>query len=113
MKQKKFSTNFTKLSNLILSLSDEQQEKLLDLASRLQNGEHVFLKSEPKKFSLYFSSGLLAGTAMITVFILILLSMWKKNSLKLILVNNDCGRKILNNAIGKTNLREKNDQFGF
>jgi hypothetical protein len=41
----------------------------------LQNGEHLFLKSEPKKFSLYFSSGLLAGTAMITVFILILLSM--------------------------------------
>jgi hypothetical protein len=74
MKPKKYSTNFAKLSNLILSLSDIQQEKLFHLASRLQNGEHFFSKSESKKFSLYFSSGLLVGTAMITVLILILLS---------------------------------------
>ena len=74
MKSKKYSTNFPKLSNLILSLSEEQQEKLLDLASRLQNGKHLFVKSDPKKFSLYFTSGVLAGSGIVTVFVLILLS---------------------------------------
>ena len=75
MNPKKYSTNFPKLSNLILSLSDEHQEKLLDLASRLQNGEHLISKSEPKKFNLHFISGVWAGSGMVIVIVIILLSM--------------------------------------
>ena len=41
MEPKKYSTHFAKLSNLILSMSEEQQAKLVDLACRLQNEENL------------------------------------------------------------------------
>jgi hypothetical protein len=48
MKSKKYSTSYAKLSNLILSMSKEQQTKLLDLAHKIQNGENLFAKKDRK-----------------------------------------------------------------
>ena len=61
MKPKKYSTSFPKLSNLIFSLSGEQQGKLLKLAFRLQNGEHLFFKKGAQKIQHLFLIMALGG----------------------------------------------------
>jgi hypothetical protein len=72
MKPKKYSTHFAKLSNLILSMPENQQAKLLDLATRMQNGENPYANHGEKRTSLYFTSGVLAGWGLVTIFLLIL-----------------------------------------
>jgi hypothetical protein len=72
MKPKKYSTQYAKLSNLILSMPEEQQAKLLDLASSMQNGENPFANNGQKNTSLYFTSGVLAGWGLVTMLFLIL-----------------------------------------
>jgi hypothetical protein len=72
MKAKKYSTSYAKLSNLILSMSKEQQTTLLDLAHKIQSGENFFVKKERKHSSLYFTSGVLAGWGLVTLLFLIL-----------------------------------------
>ena len=46
MKPKKYSTHYAKLSNLILSMPEKQQAKLLDLAHKIQKGENLFAKKD-------------------------------------------------------------------
>jgi uncharacterized protein YpbB len=53
MKAKTYSTHFAKLSNLILSMLEEQQEKLLDLATRIKNGQNPFTNNGRKNTSLF------------------------------------------------------------
>jgi len=75
MEPKKYSTHFAKLSNLILSMSEEQQAKLVDLACRLQNEENLVVNNGPngwKNSSLYFTSGILAGWGLVMILFLIL-----------------------------------------
>jgi hypothetical protein len=71
MKPKKYSTHYAKLSNLILSMPEERQAKLLDLASRMKNSENLFANNGRKNSSLYFSYGVLAGWGLITILLLI------------------------------------------
>ena len=72
MKSKKYSTHFAKLSNLILSMPEEQQAKLFDLASKMQNGEDLFANNVRKNTSLFFTSGFAAGWGLVILLILIL-----------------------------------------
>jgi hypothetical protein len=72
MKSKKYSTQYAKLSNLILSMSEEQQTTLLDLAHKIQNGENPFVKKGQKHSPLNFTSGVLAGWGLVTLLFLIL-----------------------------------------
>jgi len=72
MKAKKYSTHYAKLSNLILSMSKEQQAELLDLAHKIQNGENLFAKKDRKHSPVNFSSGVLAGWGLVTMLFLIL-----------------------------------------
>jgi hypothetical protein len=72
MKAKKYSTSYAELSNLILSMSKEQQAKLLDLVSKIQNGENLFAKKDRKHSPLYFTSCVLAGWGLVTLLFLIL-----------------------------------------
>ncbi|HKJ33644.1 MAG: hypothetical protein OET63_00750 [Desulfobacterales bacterium] len=72
MKPKKYSTHFAKLSNLILSMPEEQQAKLLDLATRINNGENPFANNGINNISLFFTSGILAGWGLVTILFLIL-----------------------------------------
>ncbi len=72
MKPKKYSTQYAKLSNLILSMPEEQQATLLDLAHKIQNGEKIFEKKGRKHSPLYFTSGVLAGWGLVTMLFLIL-----------------------------------------
>ena len=48
MKPKKYSAGYAKLSNLILSMPEEQHAKLHDLALKMQNGENLFEKKGRK-----------------------------------------------------------------
>jgi hypothetical protein len=72
MKSNRYSTNFSELSKLILSMSEEQQQKLIDMAIRITNGQKVDPEAGRKIFGLYFTSGVMAGWAFVTVFIVIL-----------------------------------------
>ena len=72
MKPKKYSTGYAELSNLILSMSQEQQETLLDLANKIQDGENLFAKEGRKHSPLYFTSGVLAGWGLVTLLFLFL-----------------------------------------
>ena len=72
MKAKKYSTQYAKLSNLILSMSEEQQATLLDLAHKIQNGENLFVKKGQKHSPLNFTSGVLAGWGLVTLLFIIL-----------------------------------------
>jgi len=72
MKAKKYSTHFAELSNLILSMPEDQQAKLLDLATRMQSGENPYVNHGGKSTSLYFTSGILAGWGLVTILFLIL-----------------------------------------
>jgi hypothetical protein len=72
MKPKKYSTGYAKLSNLILSMPEEQHAKLHDLALKMQNGENLFEKKGRKNPHLYFTSGVLAGWGLVTMLFLIL-----------------------------------------
>ena len=72
MKAKKYSTQYAKLSNLILSMSEEQQATLLDLAHKVQNDENLFVEKDQKLFPLNFTSGILTGWGLVTIFFLIL-----------------------------------------
>jgi len=72
MKSKKYSTQYAKLSNLILSMSEEQQTTLLDLAHKIQNDENLFAKKNRKHSPLNFTSGVLAGWGLVTILFLIL-----------------------------------------
>ena len=72
MKAKKYSTHFAKLSNLILSMSEEQQAKLLDLTTRVQKGKNLFESNGIKNASLLFTAGILAGWGLVTLLFLIL-----------------------------------------
>ena len=72
MKPKKYSTSYAELSNLILSMSEEHQTTLLDLAHKIQNGENLFAKKGRKHSPLYFTSGVLAGWGLVTMIFLIL-----------------------------------------
>jgi hypothetical protein len=72
MKAKKYSNQYAKLSNLILSMSEEQQATLLDLAHKIQNDENLFVKKDQKLFPLNFTSGVLAGWGLVTILFLIL-----------------------------------------
>ena len=67
MKPKKYSIQYAKLSNLILSMSEEQQAKLLDLAYEIQNGDDLFTKKDRKHSPFYFTSGILAGWGLVTL----------------------------------------------
>jgi hypothetical protein len=72
MKPQKYSTDYAKLSNLILSMSKEQQVKLLDLAHKISKGENLHGKNGRKNFTLFFTSGLLAGWGLITMVFIVL-----------------------------------------
>ncbi len=72
MKPKKYSTGYAELSNLILSMSEEHQTTLLDLAHKMQDGEDLFTKKGRKHSPLYFTSGFLAGWGLVTLLLLIL-----------------------------------------
>jgi hypothetical protein len=72
MKPKKYSTQYAKLSNLILSMPEEQQAKLLDLATRMQNGENPFANNGWNNTSLFFTSGVLACWGLVSIIFLIL-----------------------------------------
>ena len=72
MKPKKYIAHFAKLSLLILSMPEEQQAKLLDLASRINNGENPFANKGRNNTSLFFTSGVLAGWGLVTILFLIL-----------------------------------------
>jgi len=72
MKPKKYSTHFAKLSNLILSMPEDQQAKLLDLVTRMQSGESPFADNGRNSTSLFFTSGILAGLGLVTIIFLIL-----------------------------------------
>ena len=72
MKAKTYSTHFANLSNLILSMPEEQQEKLLDLATRIKNGQNTFANNGRKNTSLFFTSGVIAGWGLVTMLLLIL-----------------------------------------
>jgi len=72
MKPKKYSTQYAKLSNLILSMSEEQQAKLLDLATRVQKGKSPFADNGRNSTSFFFTSGILAGLGLVTIIFLIL-----------------------------------------
>jgi hypothetical protein len=72
MKAKKYSTHYAKLSNLILSMSEKQQTKLIDLAHKIQNDESLFAKKDRKLSPLNFTSGVLAGWGLVTLLFIIL-----------------------------------------
>ena len=72
MKPQKYSTDYAKLSNLILSMSKEQQVKLLGLAHKISNGENLDKKNGRKNFTLFFTSGLLVGWGLITMVFIVL-----------------------------------------
>jgi hypothetical protein len=72
MKEKTYNTHYGKLSNLILSMSEDQQAKLLDLATRMQSGENPFANNGRNNPSLCFTSGVLAGWGLVTIFLIIL-----------------------------------------
>ena len=72
MKPKKYSTQYAKLSNMILSMSEEQQTTLLDLAHKIQNGENLFVKKNRKLSPLNFTSCVLAGWGLVTLLFIIL-----------------------------------------
>jgi hypothetical protein len=72
MKPKKYSTQYAKLSNLILSMPEEKLTTLLNLAHKIQNGKNLFAKKDRKNSPLYFSSGVLTGWGLVTLLFLIL-----------------------------------------
>jgi hypothetical protein len=72
MKPKKYSTYYAKLSNLVLSLSEEQQATLLDIAEQIKNDENLLTKKDRKTFSFNFTSGVLAGWGLVTIIFIIL-----------------------------------------
>jgi hypothetical protein len=72
MEPKKYSIQYAKLSNLILSMSEEQQAKLLDLAHKIQKGHNIFDKEGRKHSPLYFTSCVLAGWGLATLLFLFL-----------------------------------------
>jgi hypothetical protein len=71
MKPNKYSTHFAKLSNLILSMSEDQQAKLLDLACRVQKGENPFANSGENNTILFFTYGFLAAWGLVTIILII------------------------------------------
>jgi hypothetical protein len=75
MKPKKYSTQYAKLSNLILSMSEEQQATLSDLAHKIQNDENLFVKKDRKFSPLNFTSGILAGWGLVTLLFVFLSAM--------------------------------------
>lgn len=74
MKSKKYSTHYAKLSNLILSMPEEKQAKLLDLAHGIQNGENLLAKKDRKNLYVYVTSGVLTGWGLVSMLLLILLA---------------------------------------
>ena len=71
MKAKKYSTHFAKLSNLILSMSEDQQAKLLDLACRVQKGENPFANSGRNNTIIFLTSGFVAAWVLVTIILII------------------------------------------
>jgi len=71
MKSNKYSTTFAKLSNLILSMSEKQQAKLLDLATRMQKGESPFANHVKNNTIFFFSSGFLAAWVLVMIILII------------------------------------------
>ena len=72
MKPKKYSTLYANLSSLILSMSEKQQAKLLDLATRMQKGENFNADNDRKNSPFNFSSGVFAGWGVVTLLFLVL-----------------------------------------
>jgi hypothetical protein len=61
MKAKKSSTHFANLSNLILSMPEDQQAKLFDLACKVQECENPFANSGRNNTIIFFTYGFLAA----------------------------------------------------
>jgi len=71
MQPNKYSTHFAELSNLILSMPEEQQAKLVDLATRIQKVKSPFANNG-RDNTIVFTSGILAGWGLVTILFLIL-----------------------------------------
>jgi hypothetical protein len=71
MKAKKYSTHFAKLSNLIISMPEDQQAKLLDMACRVQKSENPFANSGRNNTILFFTYGFLAAWGLVTIILII------------------------------------------
>jgi hypothetical protein len=71
MKPNKYSTHFAKLSNLILSMPEDQQAKLLDLACRVQKGENPFANNGRNNTIILFSYGFLAAWGLVMIILII------------------------------------------
>jgi hypothetical protein len=69
---KKFSSNYSQLSHLILKLPDAEQASLLEIAQKKLEGKTLKSISEkPKNALTVFASGILAGWC-ISVFLIII-----------------------------------------
>jgi hypothetical protein len=71
MKARKYSTHFAKLSNLIISMPEDQQAKLLDWACRVQKSENPFANSGRNNTILFFTYGFLAAWGLVTIILII------------------------------------------
>ena len=68
----KYSSNYSQLSHLILKMPDADQATLLEIAQRLLKGEKLKPISEiPMKVLAAFASGILAGS-FLTIILIIL-----------------------------------------
>lgn len=71
MKSNKYSLQYAKLSNLILEMSQDQQERLFNCAIKIQKEEYP-KKDKEKRNSFIFSTGILAGTSVTMLFLFFL-----------------------------------------
>ena len=68
----KFSSNYSKLSHLILKMPDADQANLLGIAQKIVRGEKLKKYSKKSKQTfIVFSSGVLAGW-IVSIFLMIL-----------------------------------------
>ena len=72
MKPNKYSLQYAKLSNLILKMSEDQQERLFNFAIDIDKEGNPINDGEKGK-SFIFSTGILAGTS-VTMLILFFLT---------------------------------------
>lgn len=69
---KKFSSNYSQLSHLILKLPDAEQASLLEIAQKKLEGKTLKSISEkPKNALTVFASGIIAGWC-ISIFLIII-----------------------------------------
>ena len=71
MKKIIYSTQYAKLTKLILSMSPDQQEQMLEIASRVHQKKISNGNENMNFLNIVFTSGILAGSGFVTICLII------------------------------------------